>query len=286
MQTYTIGPIWGGILTYAGSQSSAVMEALHDYITNYDPKSSIIVSCGGGANSSVDLINTYVFYNSAEPPTHVFEKFLSIPLLNNATTTQNYSKLITSNGDYGNYGTRWLIRGQTFPNLPAQAGVELYKHHYNAFKASAAEQGQQHPSAIYSTAFQPFPAAIARASVAAGGNVIGSPPGDGDKMWIDYTFVWADSSADGDAYDFARDIVDSEEAYAMNFHPELHNTNSELDGKHEVSEKFCPLNMNNAQPDQPVLQSYGLQTYDWLRTVQRKYDPEGLWFRQGGFKYV
>lgn len=286
MRTFPIGPIWGGILTYAGNQSDPLMEALHDYTTNYDPKSAIIVSCGGGANSSFDIINLYVFYNAPEPPAQVFEKFLSVPFLNSAVKTQNYSKLITSNGQYAEYGSRWLIQDQTFPNLPAPAGVDLYKHHYNAFKATAADHGKLHPSLIYSTAFQPLPVAIAHASKSASGNVLGLSPEDGDRMWIDYNVIWDDSSTDADSYTFARDIVNSEEAYVLSFHTDLQNTNREPDGQAGLLERISPLLMNNAQPDQPVLQRYGFQTYDWLRKIQRKYDPEGLWFREGGFKYT
>lgn len=140
---------------------------------------------------------------------------------------------------------------------------------------------------IFSIAFQPMPVAITAASarVNPAGNILGLSPDFGDHVWMEYDISWLTSGSDDLAHSMAMNITNEIDTYAQKKYAGVANS-------HYVSgdltwEEYSPTFLNDAMYDQLPLQSYGAATYDKLKTIQKTYDPNGLFpTRTGGFKFT
>jgi hypothetical protein len=135
-------------------------------------------------------------------------------------------------------------------------------------------------------AFQPFPYLIPAisASTPSGNNALSQLPSYGDRMFIEYDTLWETALGGADAQTFAANITSEIEAYAQKKYASIKNTNFEGEDLEEV--KYNPIFMNDATKDQMPLQSYGEQAYERLKSIQRSFDPDGVWAtRMDGFKF-
>ncbi|KXH41551.1 hypothetical protein CNYM01_11026 [Colletotrichum nymphaeae SA-01] len=288
--------VWAGILTFSLDKAKEVFAATQAFSARYDPQSHIYLSMGGGANPQLDFLNVYVFYNASSPPAgdaSPFAGFYAAKPTADSTATQNFSALIASNNNGNLPLKRWLIGGHTFPNLQGQQGADLYLQQWQNFreKANATAAGDQ--ARIFSMALVPVPAAVTRAGdrVATDGgvkNVMGLDADAGDAAWVDYTLAWAEAKDDERMFGFVEGISADGDRLATSFAPGVRSSNA-VEGDGAVSaEKAAfyrtnPRYMNYALLNQPVQASYGEENRRFLREVQRRYDPAGLWRRDGGF---
>ncbi|KAG5746439.1 hypothetical protein H9Q70_010861 [Fusarium xylarioides] len=272
-------------------QTTQIFNATQAFIDAYDPLSHMYLSMGGGSNPQLSFINVYVFYNASSPPTgdaNPFAAFYAAEPIADTTSTQNYSTLITSNNNGNTPQKRWLIGGHTFPNLAGPYGADLYLKQWQAFRdmANATAAGDQ--DLLFSMVLVPVPELAMRAGENVTGvkNVLGLEPGAGDAVWIDYTLAWLDVKDDNKMIDFTERISKVGDELATTFAPGVPGTNAipgAVTAKEAEFYRTNPRYMNYALLVQPVQSSYGKKNEKFLKRVQRRYDPDGLWRKNGGF---
>ncbi|RKK84737.1 hypothetical protein BFJ69_g2013 [Fusarium oxysporum] len=283
--------VWAGILTFSIDKASQVFNATQAFIDRYDPLSHMYLSMGGGSNPQLSFINAYVFYDASSPPAgeaNPFAAFYAAKPIADTTSTQNYSALIASNNNGNTPQQRWLIGGHTFPNLVAPYGADLYLEQWQAFRdmANATAAGDQ--ALLFSMALVPVPTRAMRAGENVTGvkNVLGLKPDAGDAVWIDYTLAWLEAKDDGKMFEFVERISKAGDKLATSFAPGVASTNA-MQGAVTAKEagfyRTNPRYMNYALLDQPVQSSYGKENEQFLQRVQKRYDPDGLWRKNGGF---
>ncbi|KNB11980.1 hypothetical protein FOXG_11672 [Fusarium oxysporum f. sp. lycopersici 4287] len=251
--------VWAGILTFSIDKASLVFNATQAFIDRYDPLSHMYLSMEGGSNPQLSFINAY-----------------TIPAL------------IASNNNGNTPQQRWLIGGHTFPNLVAPYGADLYLKQWQAFRdmANATAAGDQ--ALLFSMALVPVPARAMRAGENVTGvkNVLGLEPDAGDAVWIDYTLAWLEAKDDGKMFEFVERISKAGDKLATSFAPGVASTNAiqgAVTAKEAEFYRTNPRYMNYALLDQPVQSSYGKENEQFLQRVQKRYDPDGLWRKNGGF---
>nr|GAT56738.1 NAD(P)-binding protein [Mycena chlorophos] len=95
LKTHAQGMVWGGSLTYNGSEMEAVTQALLHYTTsNTDPKTGLQCTYASLQGQQIVMVNIY--YNAPTPAAGVFNKFLDIPAISSDVGTRSYYSLILS----------------------------------------------------------------------------------------------------------------------------------------------------------------------------------------------
>jgi hypothetical protein len=131
----------------------------------------------------------------------------------------------------------------------------------------------------------PYAIPAASATVNPAGNILGLSPSFGDHVWMEYDISWLTSSSDDLAHSMAINITDSIDAYAQSTYAGVSNSNYKEGNV--TWEEYSPTFLNDAMYDQLPLQSYGEETYERLKGIQKKYDTNGLFpSRTGGFKFI
>jgi len=101
LKTYPIGQVWGGTKFYSGSETDAMLAAVHDFAENYpDEKAGIIVTAESTAYGLVDLWVMFYFYNGPTPPKGTWRQFDSIPPVLSDVKTRSYVDLVYSNNNF------------------------------------------------------------------------------------------------------------------------------------------------------------------------------------------
>ncbi|CAG8970919.1 hypothetical protein HYALB_00000898 [Hymenoscyphus albidus] len=292
MKTFPISQTWGGVRTYSFLNADKLLAATSDWTGNLpDPKGSVIVTGNVAADNVVDIFVVYFFYDGPIPPPGVFDKFDIIPAITDDTKTRSYSDLLLANNELASiYGFRFILRAATIPNLPGQNGTDLYVSAYNLYRNYLISQGLDRLfqlGFVFSISFQPFPHQIPFQSqiVNPHGNPMNLSAADGDKMWIGFTISWLANISDSTATTISQHLTESLEAFVEETYPGVKSTNEIGGGEKGAGNEF--VYFNDAMSDQRPLESYGKESYERLRAIQRRYDPDGmLRSRTGGFKYV
>lgn len=95
MTAIPIGQVWGGTRTYLADDWSAVVNATHDFIENYnDPKASVIVTYEKALDSLAQFFVVFFYYNGASPPAAAFAEYDAIDSLTDTTKAQSYADLV------------------------------------------------------------------------------------------------------------------------------------------------------------------------------------------------
>lgn len=306
IKTIPLGLIWGGYRLYTTNPeiSSAILNATQDFTENQtDPRAAIIVTVEILLDSLSQFWAIFFFYNGPILPTGVFDKFPTTHYLD-TTKPQTYSSLLNSNAELASiYGFRYLLRGQTIPNLPGRIGTDLLNANYQNFKDYAIKSKLDldnlanldlgavvDVSSIFNLIFQPMPFGIPAMSARANpaGNLLNLSPDNGDHLWMACTVSWSSPARDAWAYNKTTEIMDNIVKYAQATqarYPGIRASNFKAGAAND--DYTPPIFMNDAMADQQVLQGYGSATYSRLKTIQRTYDPSGFFpSRTGGFKLI
>lgn len=304
------GVVWGGVRSYGGWQHSDVLEAVARFTSdNTDPRAAIIPTFNFVTALVLDIpaIAVAMFYDGPAPPPGVFDMFDDIKSISDSTKAQDMPGVTREllNGDMK--GLRFRIAFNSFPAMPLDNMTDFLNDHYALIQKASIE------AALWdlldfkdlSFAVQPMPRHIMQASKDAnanGGNALGLDPRNGDKVWIEYDFAWLSPLCDGACDNFIRKIVkDAHNLHATKYggiYPTNYE-NGDLESFRYVFNVFVasqganygcsynPIFMNDALDTDPVLESYGAETYARLRAIQRAYDPDGFMAtRQGGFSFT
>ncbi|KAF2174162.1 hypothetical protein M409DRAFT_16430 [Zasmidium cellare ATCC 36951] len=290
LETFPIGQVWGGHKIYTLDQKDALINATHNLISNYyDTKAAVIVTFSTTLDSLVDIFVVFFYYNSPAGPGPILSEFNAIPSLIDATKgPRSYKDLIDDNSQFSLDGMRYLIRTGTFPNLPGADGVDLYQNIFNSwFDLAKSYQRKQLDNYVFSLAYQPMPYTLQSASVNApnGVNLLGLDPAHGDKVFMEYDVSWLLPTTDAAAAADLTNITQPAQNYARQKYGNSRPTH--WSSGYVGTTNFNPLFMNDAMYNQDPVRSYGEETYERLRGIQRQRDPSGLFSgRTGGWKFT
>lgn len=116
-------------------------------------------------------------------------------------------------------------------------------------------------------AMQPISESVVLAGNKRGGNALGLQPTN--QTWVVIDAGWISSEDDPDAHGIAASLNNHTESAAS-----------------ELGQHLPYVFMNDASYDQAVIASYGTESVERLREVQRRYDPDQVFQKlvPGGFK--
>jgi hypothetical protein len=87
--------VWGGLRFYSGEYAETILNATHDFNTNFkDPKAAIIVTGEITIESLVELFAIFFFYDGETPPPGIFDTFNALPAVIDNAKVQTYSELV------------------------------------------------------------------------------------------------------------------------------------------------------------------------------------------------
>jgi hypothetical protein len=165
----------------------------------------------------------------------------------------------------------------TLPNVPGDEGsfqaevVTEWQNLHNELRKNS------YGATVASIALQSFPYLIGRNTERAGGNAMGLKGRDGGRFLIELSYLWLNKEDDQRIQSTSRAITQAVRNRLENLITKK--TTSSASGV----ETYLPYFLNDAGPDQPVIQSYG--RYQEFAAIQKLVDPEGFFKRIGGFKY-
>ncbi|TVY29461.1 putative FAD-linked oxidoreductase [Lachnellula hyalina] len=289
LKTYPIGTdgqVWAGTRIYDATKLSAVLNATQHFIEyNDDPKAAVIVTLDIAVDTLVQVAVVFFFYDGETPQGGVFDEFNALIPTSDQVTTQTYSDFESGNDEYSLYGLRYLYRTTTIPNLPGINGTDLYNTVYSKFVDYVITNDLLFPGFVFSLAYQPLQTLLSAASVASGGDAIQLDPRNGDRVWIDLVISWETAVGDDIAASAAEQITSDIDSYVRTTYAGVPNTRY-VEGN-LTYEEYNPLFLNDAMYDQKPAQSYGNNSYERLRAIQKNVDPNGFFpTRTGGFKYT
>ncbi|PYH43915.1 FAD-binding oxidoreductase [Aspergillus saccharolyticus JOP 1030-1] len=279
IQTYPMGPVWGGIKWYSSEQLPAVMEALYEYQTapNKDPYANLMVEAVP-LNSTGGVILNLV-YLKPEPAPAAFAPFAALPTV--LDTTQIQSFLTFMSGAVLPDLPRWDWHATSF--TPSR---RLYSQLADLFlsprttNASDSDRGSGRTGPLaqlnpvlgrtLSVGLQPISASAVLAGTAPGrgaGNALGLQPVN--QTWLVLDIGWELAADDARVHRATAGVRAEIEALAQQERSDLEY-----------------IFMNDASWDQEVIAHYGEANVRRLREVQRRYDPDLVFQRlvPGGFK--
>jgi len=205
-------------------------------------------------NSS--LFIAIIFYNGPDPGT-VFDEFLAIQSISKDLKTRTYPEYVENNSagsEINGYG--WILRSETIG-----ASLDLYETTFNLWKNST-DPLVNDPSTQWSFAYQLIPKSVSQ-----------GPRADAYEL-IDEDLIWLIiASGYGGINDRQIEIEAGRE---------LAFTIEKAGAGSKSNARYRPLFLNDAWEDQQIFQSWS--SYNDLKKIKEKYDPEDIWGRTGGFK--
>lgn len=251
--------VYGGLLIYGSDQIDAVYDQVLKFTNeNTDPKAAVIATLDviglpkllnldvypvlKGLTTFIILFNVYNGPNGQE----AFKAFENIPHLLDTRKTQPYTA-IASMVDIGHFssGSVSYRAGSHDSNTPSSAAT--LKEAIQNFRDFASSASGTYD--ILSFDVQPVPKALVEQSRAHGGNALDSI--DGPYYWINYLHSSIPPLYSGVQQALA-DLKTTVEKTPNN--------------------ASLPIFLNDANADQPILQSY--RAYDKLKAAKAKYDPD------------
>ncbi|KAI1735291.1 putative FAD-binding oxidoreductase [Xylaria scruposa] len=248
-KTYPIYQSWGGIQVFTPDQMPALLQAFYEYqaIPHKDPYANMIINL---VPTNGTLLLTFVYLKPVERPaayapfyalTPVFEQtgFMSLHQLMALFTASTIPRWT------------WFSHSFTPDSTLYNELATLYTSAPEVTAISAVQAG----SLI--AAVQPVSVSAVLAGQASNGgtgNALGLQPVN--QTWWTITVTWWNAEDDATIYDAVASFSNKVKAAA-----DAAGTSLEY------------IFMNDANVDQPVIASYGLDNVQRLRAVQQAYDP-------------
>ncbi|TAQ84198.1 hypothetical protein B7494_g7474 [Chlorociboria aeruginascens] len=270
LESFKAGDLWGGSIYHLATNDTlqACFNALYWYGVNQangmDNGSVVINSYGYVADEGGFLIANIIDNtdNVAYPP--LLSNFSSItPQLENTLRSTNMSSLAAELDAGTPYGKRSLFGTATVGNSAALFAA-IYAQHKETFADVFAIS-----SAKFSMTFQPFSKAMLAASAAAGGNVLGLSPSQGNLVAVGFTIQWDDIADDAV-------ITAASEAFPKQVQA--------LAATYGLQNDY--LYLNYAVEGSDPITAYGASNVAKLQAASKKYDPSQIFQKlvPGGFK--
>ncbi|KAK4641447.1 hypothetical protein QC761_501820 [Podospora bellae-mahoneyi] len=266
MPAISCASIWGGLVILPPDIMPAAADAFVDFTSNLekDPDSNLILMIAHlEPKPGTVIAGLYANVAGVEKPP-IFDKFLTFPELFTTYKKTTLVECLNATAQGTGYHGVWFA--SSFANNPAilRRAAELHQELAAEFETHITDQDFQ-----TQCIFQPLPRAFAQNSVRLGGNMLGLERNKVDGvLWSAHIMVRT-AEQEAWAYPRVRAYVEKVRAYA-----------AEVDG-------LLPwITANYANPEQPVLESYGPENIARIRVVAKKYDADGVFqtLCPGGFK--
>ncbi|KAF7891296.1 uncharacterized protein EAF02_001621 [Botrytis sinoallii] len=267
LESFPFEKLWGGIMTYPTSTAKAQIKFFTNF-TNHlsdDPKANFLNIWSyrqvSGSQSSLNVID---YVAPVEAPA-IYSDALAIPnLISSTMRITNVSSLTDElAGGTSTLNSRHIFVTTTFSNNAEmyETAVNISNKHLEPFKNTT--------GLVWSILFQPIPLIVSERSIATDGNIMGVDRNKENLTLFLVYVTWLKASDDQKFTDAAYATVDEINAVA---------------GTLGVTNPFIYLNY--AGQKQNSLAGYGEENMEKMRTLSRKYDPQGTFQKliKGGFK--
>jgi FAD/FMN-containing dehydrogenase len=268
---YPQDEFWGGTLAHPITNKDAVIEYLTNFTVseNYDPYSALLSDFAWVAGIPTIVHQAYYTDGSATWPPPAFAELDAMPKV--ATTIRKdeltsftneiQTTLSFTNGRYNHLSTLTFINK---PGLTEDFISEVYDLADATAKELLAVVGL-----AFTLTFQPLPYALYSKSAATGGNVLGLDRFQDDLINMLFTLSWQLPLDNARIETTMKRLEDDIEA---------------LSRERGLFNEFVYLNY--AAEWQEPLDGYGEANVEFMRSVSRRYDPNGLFQKgvPGGFK--
>ena len=261
LATFEQGLLWGGGRYYSMSTNLSLADAFANFneAAPTDPYAHLYIAFVYAYGSYIAVSGPAYGKPVISPP--IFDELSAIPHLMDATSIASMSTLSVelNHTDY----LRETFRTVTFKN-----SASLIKKITEIFVQEVAPI-LSIPGLIPAFAFQPISLNIIERMSQNGGNALGLSPEDAPLMLMNLNFGWSHAADDDKVHAATSRFLDRSVALAKEMH--LHH-------------RF--VYMNYAALDQDVFGGYGEENLERLKSVQEKYDPEGVFksLQPGYFK--
>ncbi|KAJ3550352.1 hypothetical protein NM208_g25 [Fusarium decemcellulare] len=268
LETFSAGPVWGGIRASDLSQAEGIANAMVNFTDNNhnNPEAAYLINWTYNPSMSSDVLIAQVMvdtngverppaFEEALQPSELFNDFSIRPVSDMAET------YVLPSGLYN----VWFSLTFTNDARIIKKAAELHEIFVRELLETvpAGDLGTQN-------LFQPVPRLFADNGVIRGGNVLGLDRIEGNSL------LWLLSCTVKTA---EQEVILHEKSSA--FASELENYAKSIDGMRE----WHYLNYVDPSQRDPI-QSYGAENVDFLRRVSAKYDPTGFFQKRmkGGFR--
>ncbi|KAI1163871.1 hypothetical protein F5B18DRAFT_671695 [Nemania serpens] len=267
MRTFSCDKAWGGITFYSKELVPRAITALVDITDRVesDPDSNLL--CFFTYAEFKDTVICTVLCNVAgERNAPAFEQWFALPTIHSTCKTSTLVDMLTecSVAPMGYFNIFYTACFKNDPRIVAKA-VELHDVFVVALQAYISSG-----DFISQCLFQPLPLLFARESAAAGGlNVMGLDRQVDNGLILTVSLMVKSQDEEAFAYPKIQAWVQDLQTFAAG-----------LEGNQDW------LYANYADKSQDPLASYGPDNLEFLSTVARRYDPEGVFQKRcpGGFK--
>ncbi|KAF7924981.1 uncharacterized protein EAE98_007069 [Botrytis deweyae] len=268
------GLVVGGGYSWFAPQKGFVADTVINFelvvgngsIINVNATSNVDLFVGlkGGVSGSQSILNVIDYVAPVEAPA-IYSDALAIPnLISSTMRITNVSSLTDElAGGTSTLNSRYIFVTTTFSNSAGmyETAVNISNKHLEPFKNTT--------GLVWSILFQPIPLIVSERSIATGGNIMGVDRNKENLTLFLVYVTWLKASDDQKFTDAAYATVDEINAVA---------------GTLGVTNPFIYLNY--AGQKQNPLAGYGEGNMEKMRTLSRKYDPQGTFQKlvKGGFK--
>ncbi|KAL2833613.1 putative oxidoreductase [Aspergillus pseudoustus] len=254
--------IWGGFVYYTLDTVAAQLRAFEglNSAEGYDEYASLITSFAFSAGSGGLVVNSVVYTKEEEYPA-VYAPFFEIPAVASTVRIASLGEITIGQGSYSPDGRR-----QASATITHTSTIPILNATYTRWNASLASV-KSIPGIVWALNLEPLPPAIYARHART--NSLGLSDASDALVVTQLSATWDDERDDETVERAARELIEGIERDAR-----------ELGGYDEF------LYLNYAAEWQDPIRSYGRESVERLRRVQREVDPQGVFRRDvpGGFK--
>ncbi|KAL2197763.1 hypothetical protein P885DRAFT_77441 [Corynascus similis CBS 632.67] len=272
------GELWASTLVYPGTVTETLIPLVHDLLVRELPAvpaahtffvMAYVAALGGYLTLSDQF---HARYSDILHPPAVFAPFhnITLPKLFVYTRLSTVSRLSLDIEQPGGMRQAWwetTVAATETPDLLLDIFSMWQDFVERLLETAAADDFTVTPFLI----FHPISLNVLDAMQVNGGNALGLEPEDGPIMIVQMNVLWTSAALDDTIQDGLRDLVASVETLAAS---------------RGARPKNGYIYMNYADKSQDVYAGYGEENLARLRSVARRYDPEGQFRRlwRGYFK--
>lgn len=228
-----------------------------------------------GGDKVQGVFNVSLFWDGDQPPPHVFAEFDAIPAFADTTMTQRYPQLLDIPTP-DDLTIRTTNAVSSLKNMPHDQMTAFFDRHFDDL--TSATYFSAPGFALFSMAIQAIPVALQKANFDRGPAALATDPAGGDKIWIEYDLAWVDPKYDATWPQELLNVVVSGRDLQQVQYADVKPTNYQSGDLGWVP--YNPLFANDAQVGQPVLQSYGAETYNKMKELHAQLDPTNMFLMQ------
>ncbi|QIW96734.1 hypothetical protein AMS68_002252 [Peltaster fructicola] len=213
--THPIGSVWAGSRIYSSDKTPQLTSALTNFIANSDnstKQAAMIPTVIWVGGSSTYIWSMFLFWDGPSPPSDVFAEFLAIDALSDSTKVQSYPEALNG-ANAASIGGRTTDRVNPLANLPHDNMTEFLQWHIAQLDQAPWLNNTEAGFVLANLALQPINVELQRSNGVGVPGALHVDPAGGDKMWIEYSLAWRNSSWDDRMVADLAKLVDEGQQY-------------------------------------------------------------------------